>query len=198
MSCMTQNQILLLSSRICSEILTPAVDGKFSIDDANASSLLSDALFLLQQVQKCPLIAFNGNQENMDDSSSQNQSQSQGDANPTAPKTKAHLIRTVRLAELKCKLIPLLLELRCMLENERSPVLVDVRHTLCAVLKPHRKQLNLVITDEVVRGEIEHLFSRQRESQDEAAARLHSQNALAKREDAGEENGGRQVRGIET
>ena len=182
MESMTQDQILLLSSRICSDILTPAVDGKFTINDSKASAVLSDALFLLQRVQKCPLIS-SGTQEQAEEAS-ESQSSSQ-----VGPKTKVQLIRTVRLAELKCKLVPLLLELRCMLEFERSPILVDLRHTLCAVLKPHRKQLHEVITDEVVRGEIEHLFTKQRESQEDAE-KLKNQveQVLLKDENGGDEN----------
>ena len=181
MDSMTQDQILMLSSRICSDILTPAVDGNFSITDSKASAVLSDALFLLQRVQKCPLISFDSREQA--EEASQSQPDSQG-----GPKTKAQLIRNVRLAELKCKLVPLLLELRCMLEFERSPILVDLRHTLCAVLKPHRKQLSEVITDEVVRGEIEHLFTRTRESQNDAG-KLQSQVEQAmKNGDVADEN----------
>lgn len=153
MSAMSQEQILLLSSRVCSEILTPIVDGKLSVSDSKTKGVLSDALNLLQMVEKRPA-AFGASNRG---STQEDMAVTMDEGSATS---KAALIRKVRIAELRCSLIPLLLELRGILEAERSPILEAVQRTLCIVLKPHQKYLQDVISDPVVHSEIEHLFSK--------------------------------------
>lgn len=150
LSVMSQEQILLLSSRVCSEILTPIVDGKLTTSDPKTKGVLSDALYLLQMVEKKPYTNF--------ESSNPKSASQCVDENGRV--SKAALIRKVRIAELRCSLIPLLLELRGILETERSPIIESVQRTLCNILKPYQKNLHEVVNDQIVLSEIQHLFSK--------------------------------------
>lgn len=141
----SEDQAVLLSSRTCSEVLTPIVDGKICIKTEDVKGVLFDALALLEMIEK------RQTRENTVDESAPARTGEDG-----ARTTKAALLRKLRVAELKVSLVPLLLELRDMLEAERSPILESLRNTLHCVLKPHRKNLEDIISDPAILSELSH------------------------------------------
>ncbi len=172
---MSEDQILVLSSRICSEILTPVVDGKICFKNETVKGVLFDALAILEMIEKCQ----SGPSETRDGNAEQ---AAPVRTNEAGVQTKAALLRKVRMAELKVSLVPLLLELRGILEAERSPILESLTSTLCCILKPHRKNLEELVSDPTVLSELTHQLSRQQRNDEqvrnETVSRIQSEEPI--------------------
>lgn len=160
---MTIEHRLRLAGRFRSEVLSPIVDGKLQLSTPSVESVLGDTLNLLACMQH----RFNSERKRSEESTDNSpieafeaaKSQQTMPANDRQVTTGLNLVNKVQLLELRETTIPALLEMRHHLENLRSPMLKVLMRCMCSLLRPHRRDLESLITDSVVRIELQHEMS---------------------------------------
>lgn len=180
---MTFEHRLRLPGRFRSEILSPILDQKLSLNSTSVRAVLTDTLSLFSHLQVRSGLDKNGPEDDgnshVDVSDTSSSQQNNSDDRIHLPRG-LDLVNKIQFLELRETTIPALLEIRHHLEELRSPVLKVLMGCLCTLLRPHRRDLETLIGDPVVRSEIQH----------ELSAMVH--NKRPERQSRGKEHEGNQ------
>lgn len=161
LSGMTLEQRIRLPGRFRTDVLEFIVDGKLDLSKLSVQAVLRDTLLLFcNDKLRCTSdfrTADNdaSNSLHNDDASQQEES---GAENLHLTK-KLSLLNKVHMVELRETTIPVLLEIRDRLEALRSPLLKVLMQSFCKLLQPHRKELESIVRDPVLRSEVMHEMS---------------------------------------
>jgi hypothetical protein len=164
-----------LSSRIRHDIILPAVEGSLPFSIPEVGCVVRDALNLITTSELClhsgTVAASEDDDRMFDDHDEPAASHMTGgklddEADVANGRTKAKVLAKLYQIELKEETIPLLLDLKQRLEEQRSPMLGQLSETLSKLFRPYRKELETLIENSTLRAEIE--FDLQQ--QDTAAA----------------------------
>lgn len=151
---MAAEQKWRVPGRLRNDILRGFVELKLNIDVPSHQNVLRDALTLLSSDHLNPFTRKSvANQRNQDGNSDTRN----GEADMT---NKTVVLRALQLAELRDSTVPMLIQLRSIFQNKRSPLLGLVMQTLCGLLFHHRHDLSSFVSDATLLAEIEHEVSR--------------------------------------
>lgn len=152
-----------IPARLRNDILCRIVEEKMSLDADGVGSVLEDCLDILSWDKVNIFTKRRVGESGIVEASSATEQQSEslearnGDASGRGtPGGLDALVRNMQMLELRENLIPVLLELRQMLQNRRSSLLGNLNKCLCALLQPHRQHLHQFILDTTIRSQIEH------------------------------------------
>lgn len=167
---LSAEQRLHLPGKLRSEVLALIVEEKLTLSESTGvMAVMCDTLALLKSSELRSMAGTASSASTTDrrnesgavenDPSADGDEFSQPGHAPNALK-KVQLLAKIQRVELRESTIPILLELRRLLESMRSPALQSVMDTLCSLMAPHHKELSEIIPDQGVCAEIEHALLR--------------------------------------
>jgi len=154
---LTDDQKFSLQSKLCQEILAGVIEGK--LDLQQAYFVLQDAITILlsKEIKVCHSTVQNKDEDDVVEETIENLP----DANSAAA--------TQKLADAKCKIlskivkknvmeniVPIVIELKKLLEKHRSPLLGDLMLFLKELIKDYRDEMNEVLFDKQLIKELEY------------------------------------------
>lgn len=205
LAAMPREQRVRLPGRLVNDVAAAVAEGKWTLDTQGVDDMLYDVLKLLPS-PKVNLFSRRGGpfvasvamvlgDYQASASQQQTESQQQEDAgnngnnnnNSNSVAVNHMMLRNVQMLELRECIIPVLIELRQVLQNKRSPVLGPLHTCLCELLQPHRENIGQFIPDGIVRAQIVHEIQRGGQQQETHEQQQQQQEQEQQQEQRGEQ-----------